>query len=167
MDKELVKRLYSLNSEEDFSDLALDVFKYQYATVPVYQAFCKALQRHPDSISTIEEIPFLPIEFFKSHKVYNEQNPVEEIFTSSGTTGSITSKHFVHSLKLYEHTFISAFEAIYGDLEEYVVLALLPTYLEREGSSLVYMANSFIEKSEHKKSGFYLNDYTSLATNLK
>src|SRR5699024_357034 len=117
-------------------------------------------------VSRVEEIPFLPIQFFKSHRVLVENCKVDEVFTSSGTTGKKTSKHYVHDLSVYEQTFKNGFKRFYGDLDDYVILALLPSYLERQGSSLIYMAEAFIKKSRHPESGFYLNDYKKLAQKI-
>lgn len=162
----LKNRLFSISNTEDFSALALDVFRFQYENVSVYRQFCQALDCQVENISTVEDIPFLPIQFFKTQKIISENSEVEEIFTSSGTSGSVQSQHFVHSLKIYEDTFRKAFHQFYGNIQGYVVLALLPSYLERKGSSLIYMANAFIEESRHPESGFYLNDYDGLSKKL-
>src|SRR5699024_244520 len=129
--------------------------------------FCQALNKTPDKINSIEEIPFLPIEFFKSHQILTENSTYENIFTSSGTTGKQTSKHYISDIEIYEKTFIKAFQEFYGKIEDYVVLALLPSYLERSNSSLIYMVNSFINKSKHPESGFFLNNYKDLTEKLK
>ncbi len=165
-EEELEKRLFSINSASDFNNLALAIFRYQHKHVAVYRQFCMALNRNYKDIQTVEEIPFLPIQFFKSHKIIAEHAQPKTIFTSSGTTGNQTSKHFVASPKLYEKTFLKAFEEFYGELSEYVVLALLPSYLERTGSSLIYMVKTFIERSNHSQSGFYLNNHVDLAQKL-
>ena len=104
----------------------------------------------------IEEIPFLPIQFFKTKEVLSTTDNVQEIFTSSGTTGSITSKHLVTAISLYEQSYLKGFHHSYGNIEEYTVLALLPNYLERKGSSLVFMVNDLIKKTKNSDSGFYL-----------
>jgi len=164
---ELKKRLFNLSNSQDFEKLALDIFKYQYQNVKIYQTFCQALNKTPDKINSIEEIPFLPIEFFKSHQILTENSTYENIFTSSGTTGKQTSKHYISDIEIYEKTFIKAFQEFYGKIEDYVVLALLPSYLERSNSSLIYMVNSFINKSKHPESGFFLNNYKDLTEKLK
>lgn len=163
----LETRIFSIQNPEDFESTALDVFRYQYKYNSNYQFFCNAINRKPATVDTLYEIPFLPIEFFKSHQILNNETDYQEIFTSSGTTGSQTSKHYVTDLDLYEKSFYKAFNQFYGNLEDYVVLALLPSYLERTGSSLIYMADAFIRKSKHPDSGFYLNDYEGLAEKLK
>jgi hypothetical protein len=121
---------------------------------------------HPSSVSTVEEIPFLPIQFFKSREVLSSLEEVQEIFTSSGTTGSITSKHLVTDINLYKESYLKGFAHFYGNIEEYTILALLPNYLEREGSSLVFMVADLIQKSKKLESGFYLDNMQELAEKL-
>ena len=144
----------------------MEVFNFQYSNNPVYRKFCELLKIIPKQIHEISKIPFLPIQFFKSHQILSSKNKIEKTFTSSGTTGTETSKHYVTDLSLYETSFIKSFRHFYGDIKNYVVLALLPSYLEREGSSLIYMANYLIEKSGHPQSGFYLNNLTELKNTL-
>lgn len=158
--------IFSLSSNDAFNSLALDVFKFQFNNNPVYRSFCDLLYKHPSDISRIEDIPFLPIQFFKSHKVLSSNNPIEATFSSSGTTGSITSKHFVTDLNLYQDSFRKGFKAFYGNIEDYVILALLPSYLERQGSSLIYMVNDMISQSKHTESGFYLDNISELREQL-
>jgi len=158
--------IFSINSKDDFETQALQVFKFQFEHNPVYRSFCDLLYKHPSDVKSIEDIPFLPIQFFKSHKVISSQGAIQETFTSSGTTGSITSKHHVIDLDIYEKSFTKGFEQIYGTIKEYTILALLPNYLERKGSSLVYMTNALIKKSNNPKSGFYLNNLESLKDTL-
>jgi phenylacetate-coenzyme A ligase PaaK-like adenylate-forming protein len=150
----------------NFLNEALNAFHYQYTNNPVYQSFCKLLKINPEKVTNIDEIPFLPVSFFKSHDIKTNNFKEEIIFTSSGTTGNSTSKHFVKSLSLYQQSFLSCFELFYGKPENYCVLALLPSYLEREGSSLIYMAQQLITLSKHPSSGFYLNNIDELAEQL-
>tara|TARA_B110000027_G_scaffold84405_1_gene89587 strand:- start:2573 stop:3412 length:840 start_codon:yes stop_codon:yes gene_type:complete len=117
-------------------------------------------------VKTVQQIPFLPIQFFKSHTIVSNSKSAEATFTSSGTTGSIVSKHFVSDLEIYKQSFRRGFKSFYGAIEEYTVLALLPSYLEREGSSLVYMANDMIAQSKQPQSGFYLHDLEALKDTL-
>ena len=159
--------IFNIKSNTDFEALALEVFKFQFKNNKVYRSFCDLLYKHPSDIKSINEIPFLPIQFFKSHNVLSTSLPIEKTFTSSGTTGSITSKHLVSDLKLYEASYLKAFKHFYGQIEDYVVLALLPSYLERNGSSLIYMVNDLIDKSKQAKSGFYLNNLEELAETIK
>ncbi len=158
--------IFSISSEEEFKTKALQVFKFQFENNPVYRSFCDLLYKHPSDVKSIEDIPFLPIDFFKSRQVLSSKAEIQETFTSSGTTGSITSKHFITDLSIYESSFRLGFENFYGNISDYVILALLPNYLERKGSSLVYMVNDMIENSEHHESGFYLNNLSELKQQL-
>ncbi len=158
--------LFSISSQKEFEKTALKVFRHQYEHNQVYQDFCSLLKKDKSNVKAIEEIPFLPIQFFKSHEILSSPNPIQEIFTSSGTTGTLTSKHLVTDLTLYEQSFRKAFSQFYGNIKDYVVLALLPSYLERDGSSLIYMVNDLIEESNHPESGFYLTNYDELIQKL-
>jgi len=159
--------IFKITSRAEFNSLALDVFKFQFEHNKVYRSFCDLLYKHPSDVKCTSDIPFLPIQFFKSHDVLSTVQPIEKTFSSSGTTGSITSKHLVTDVKLYEDSYTKAFKHFYGDIEDYVVLALLPSYLERDGSSLIYMVNDLIDKSKQTESGFYLNNIEELAHTLK
>ena len=159
--------IFNISSTSEFEAAVLNVFKYQFENNPVYRSFCDLLYKHPSDITCIEEIPFLPIQFFKSHIILSDKKPIETIFSSSGTTGSLASKHHVTDLSLYERSYNKSFRHFYGDVKDYAVLALLPNYLERDGSSLVYMANDLITQSNHPQSGFYLNNLQALAETLK
>lgn len=157
----------SIQSTNDFNNAALQVFYYQYQHVDIYRKFCDLLSKNPATVSTVNEIPFLPITAFKHHKVIANNTPVNTIFTSSGTTGTTTSKHYVANLDDYKKSFTAAFTAQYGAINNYCILALLPSYLERDGSSLVYMVDHLITHSQHPNSGFYLDDYHLLTETLK
>ena len=157
-----VKGIFSIKSSSQFDNLALTVFKHQAKHNKVYHKFLSFLNVDPDSIETVQEIPFLPIQFFKTHKILSNNGAVEQIFTSSGTTGNLTSKHFVTEVSIYQESYSRAFERFYGNIEDYTILALLPSYLEREGSSLIYMVDDLIKRSNNKKSGFYLSNYSEL-----
>lgn len=161
------QNLFSISTAEEFAAKSLEVFRYQYLRNDVYQNFCDLLNQKPDNVIAVSEIPFLPIELFKSHKVISSKKQEEIVFTSSGTTGQHTSKHFVTDLSLYKESFRRGFELFYGSVEDYVVLALLPSYLERTGSSLIYMAQDLIKRSKKSDSGFYLNDLDGLAMKLR
>lgn len=163
IDKEAV---FNIKSKLQFEQLALQVFKHQFENNRVYRSFCDLLYKHPSDVKTVNDIPFLPIQFFKSHKVISSQEVTQETFSSSGTTGQTTSKHFVTDISLYEQSFRNGFKHFYGNIEDYVVLALLPSYLERDGSSLIYMVNDMINNSKQPKSGFYLDDLESLKNTL-
>lgn len=161
------EKIFSVSNEAEFRDLALQVFAHQYHNNKVYRQFCDLLKRSPGKIKELEEIPFLPIEFFKSHRLISSTSEPEIVFTSSGTTGEQTSKHYVTDLGVYEKSFFQAFKNVYGNPEDLVILALLPSYLERTGSSLIYMANALIKKSQHPESGFYLNNLDELQQTLE
>ncbi len=158
--------IFKIQNQEEFKQVALNVFKHQFKNNKVYRSFCDLLYVHPSSINQVEEIPFLPIQFFKSKKILSSLEEVQETFTSSGTTGSITSKHFVTDINLYKESYLNGFSHFYGNIEDYVVLALLPNYLERKGSSLVFMVDDLIQKSKNSESGFYLNNIDELAKKL-
>ncbi|NDI97910.1 acyl transferase [Flavobacterium sp. LaA7.5] len=154
--------IFNIASKKEFEKITLKVFRQQYDANSVYQAFCSLLKKDKQNVKTIKDIPFLPIQFFKTHKVVSNQEPVKITFTSSGTTGMTTSSHHIIDLNLYEQSFRQAFSQFYGNIEDYIVLALLPSYLEREGSSLIYMVQDLIEGSNNPDSGFYLHNYNEL-----
>lgn len=158
--------IISIHTTKEFHKTAMKVFRFQFQHNEVYQKYCLLLNKSPENVKHLTEIPFLPIEFFKSKDILSSIDAVQTTFTSSGTTGMITSKHHVADLGFYEASFRSAFSKFYGNIEDYAVLALLPSYLEREGSSLIYMAKDFIEGSNHPDSGFYLHNYNELAKKL-
>lgn len=158
--------IFNIKSDAEFKDLALKIFKYQFENNRVYRSFCDLLYKHPSEVNALQDIPFLPIQFFKTKKVLSGQKPIETTFTSSGTTGSATSKHYVTQLSVYQESFFKGFKHFYGSIEDYVVLALLPSYLEREGSSLIYMVNALIKASNQPESGFYLNNLLELKKQL-
>jgi len=157
---------FNLSNIENFEAEALKIFRYQSLNNEVYKRFIKLLHVNPDDITSVESVPFLPVEFFKSHDILSTNKRVEQIFTSSGTSGMVQSRHMVTDLGLYEESFSKGFEFFYGDIESYTVLALLPGYLEREGSSLIYMVDHLIKKSNSTYSGFYLNELESLGNLL-
>lgn len=160
------ENIFNIQSQEDFTKTTIEVFKHQFKNNRVYRSFCDLLYIHPSDVLTVEQIPFLPIQFFKSRKILSSLDEVQETFTSSGTTGAITSKHFVTDINVYRQSYLKGFAHFYGNIEEYVVLALLPNYLEREGSSLVFMVDDLIRKSKKEASGFYLNNLDELAKKL-
>ena len=166
--KELIspQDIFTIANQKQFEKIALKVFRFQYENNSVYRDFCDFLKLEKSSVKSLQQIPFLPIQFFKSHEVVSSTNPAQEIFTSSGTTGMITSKHLVTDVTLYEQSYQNAFSEFYGNIEDYAVLALLPSYLERKGSSLIYMVNDLIQLSNNTNSGFYLNNYDELTSKL-
>jgi phenylacetate-coenzyme A ligase PaaK-like adenylate-forming protein len=164
MDKQQV---FSIQNEIDFTLTTLAVFAKQVGNCAVYRDFVNGLGVAPASVKTIDQIPFLPVEFFKSHEVTTSKAPAEVVFTSSGTTGMITSRHLVTDVSWYQESFRKAFALFYGEITGYNILALLPSYLEREGSSLIYMAAGLIEASGNPDSGFFLYDHDALYLQLQ
>lgn len=160
------KQIFSIQSEEDFQNVALEVFRYQAQENEVYKNFLNFLNVDYKKIQHTNEIPFLPIQFFKKFEIISGNRPVEKIFSSSGTTGMATSKHFVTDLALYHYSLEKCFEQFYGPLSDYTIFALLPSYLERTGSSLIDMVEYWIEKSGSNQSGFYLYNHDELYENL-
>ena len=158
--------IFSITNQKHFEKIALKVFRFQYDNNLVYQQFCILLKIEKEAVKKIAQIPFLPISFFKSHNVVSNQNEIEVTFTSSGTTGMITSKHQVTDVSFYEESYRMAFSQFYGDIENHVVLALLPSYLERNGSSLIYMIEDLIQLSKNENSGFYLYNHAELIEKL-
>src|ERR1700761_8709598 len=161
------EQVFSINNKAGFNATALQVFRHQAANCAVYSKFIQGLKIDPAKVEHIEQIPFLPVEFFKSHPVVSNNNPVEITFSSSGTTGITTSRHLVTDVSWYVESFRKAFQLFYGDITQYTILALLPSYLEREGSSLIYMAEDLIKQSDNPDSGFYLYNYEALYHQLK
>lgn len=160
-------RVLKVKSEEEFKSLSLDVFHYQYNNCKIYQKFCQHFDKSPDNVDSLKNIPFLPIEFFKNAQVLSSQQLVQKVFSSSGTTSQQPSKHHITDVELYQKNFCQIFQSQYGPIEDYAILALLPSYLEREGSSLIYMVNHLIRKTRHPKSGFFLDDFESLKQTIQ
>ena len=157
---------FNTSNFQSFERESLKIFRFQALNNDVYGRFIDLLGIDIDKVKELQQIPFLPIEFFKSHDILSSKNSVEQVFTSSGTTGVVQSRHLVTDLHVYERSFTQGFSHFYGNIENYVVLALLPGYLERKGSSLIYMVDDFIKKSHSKNSGFYLNELDSLSEML-
>jgi phenylacetate-coenzyme A ligase PaaK-like adenylate-forming protein len=158
--------IFSISGHKQFDKMALKVFRYQYEHNRVYRDFCDHLKATPENVKTTSRIPFLPISFFKSHNVQTGTGQTQQIFTSSGTTGMTTSRHLVSDVAMYEESYRKAFSQFYGNIEDYTVLALLPSYLEREGSSLIHMVDDLIRMSNNPDSGFYLHNLDELADKL-
>ena len=159
--------LFSISSQKQFEKIALKAFRFQYENNLVYREFCDFLKTDVHKVKSLEQIPFLPIQFFKSHTVVSNENPIQETFTSSGTTGMATSNHFVTDITLYEESYRKGFSQFYGNIEDYAILALLPSYLEREGSSLIYMFEDLIQMTNNPESGFYLHNHEELIEKLE
>lgn len=155
------------NCTADFEATALALFQYQYQHNALYHAYVVALHIAPSAINSIEQIPFLPISFFKTHRVVTGQvQDAALLFESSGTTGDVPSRHFVQDADIYEASMMAGFHQFYGLPEDYAILALLPSYLERGHSSLVHMAKVLMDKSGHPDNGFYLNEWPLLSEKL-
>lgn len=167
MQQELIKSIFSIKNKDEFDSLCITIFGFQAQSNPVYKEYLHHLKIDPLEINSVNKIPFLPIDFFKSHQIISKSKSPEKVFFSSGTTGMTRSSHFVTDLSIYEQSFISGFELFYGPTKDYCILALLPNYLENESSSLVYMADHLIQLSGHTESGFYLNNHNDLVRQLK
>lgn len=160
------KQIFSINNEVAFNNIAIQIFRHQAENCFVYKDYIKHLNINPVEVSHYKEIPFLPISFFKTHQVLSSNFTSEIIFSSSGTTGLTTSKHFVTDVSLYKKSYNKAFEIFYGQPTDVCILALLPSYLEREGSSLIYMVDDLLSQSQHPQSGYFLNDLQNLHQTL-
>ena len=157
------KKIFDISTDREFNEMCLNVFHFQSEENPVYGEYLARLRVDPEEVTRIEEIPFLPIELFKSRKILSGKSEgTEIIFSSSGTTGALTSKHHVSKLNIYERSFSAAFARLYGSPSDFRILALLPSYLERTGSSLIYMVDKLIKDSDHPDSGFFLADFDRL-----
>jgi len=165
--EEIRQSVFQISGEDEFNDLALKIFHFQYKSNPVYREMLQLLGADPFKINNYHRIPFLPISLFRDHKIICGDNKIfQKVFTSSGTTGSVPSQHFIRDLKFYEESFTRSFLIFYGDPEKIRFLALLPGYLERQDSSLVYMLDYLIRKTERNGSGFFLHDLNSLKVKL-
>ena len=163
----LAGEIFKIDSNASFKNIALKIFRYQAECNPVYSEFLKWLGTDPAEISEIEEIPFLPVELFKNHRIITGPDSSELVFESSGTTGNSTSRHYVSDRSLYEESFSRTFRIFYGEPSGYIISALLPSYAERDNSSLVYMMNSLIRQSAKAESGFYINNVEELLAGIK
>lgn len=160
------EKIFTINSPGEFERMALEIFRFQALHNPVYEKFLELIKCKPEGVTSNSQIPFLPIEFFKTHDILavkpRTSNLKQITFTSSGTSGQEVSKHIVTDISVYDKSFRRGFELFYGPVKDYCVLALLPSYLEREGSSLVYMMDALIKESGHPQSGFYLHNHDAL-----
>ena len=152
--------------DKNFEQIAFEVFRFQYINNNIYKSYCDLLKKTPSNIGDISGIPFLPISFFKSHSVMCTKK-YDKVFHSSGTTNENLSKHYVSDIHIYEQSFLKNFIDNYGDPKDYVILGLLPNYMENENSSLIYMVNNLIELSESNDSGFFLKEYDFIIEKMK
>lgn len=163
----VIEEIFEIKNEQDFNEICLKIFNYQANNISIYRDFITSLGIKKEQIKHYTEIPFLPIQFFKHHSIIKEQSDTEITFSSSGTTGAETSKHYVKDVSIYEKSYLKAFEYFYGTIKNTCIIALLPNYLERSGSSLIYMVEDLINKSEHPDSGFLLYEHDILHEKLQ
>jgi phenylacetate-coenzyme A ligase PaaK-like adenylate-forming protein len=159
--------IFSIQTIDEFEEISLSIFRQQAKNCIVYKSYIENLGINPIEIYKTTDIPFLPIGFFKSHSVISDSSrEPEQVFSSSGTTGQKQSQHYVTDVAIYEQSFNAAFKEFYGDPQEICILALLPSYLERDGSSLIYMVDDLIKQSKHPKSGYFLHNHEELKLTL-
>lgn len=161
----LSEEIFKIGCDEEFERLALEVFRLQAERCEPYRRYIELLGINPAEVQSVGQIPFLPIEFFKTFDIYCGEGEPEKVFTSSNTGGTVASRHAMQSLAHYERTFTAAFEAFYGETEQWSIYGLLPNYLQREGSSLVYMVDKLITRCS--SGGFYLDDYDKLLADIE
>lgn len=164
---DLISGIFSIRNDASFTEIALEIFRFQANNNPVYKDFIHSLGRNPGRIKTLQEIPFLPVELYKTHRIIPKGFEPVVVFESSGTTFGAPGRHYIVDTGLYERSLDGAFNMFYGHPSEYCILALLPSYLERKNSSLVYMVDRLIKLSQHPQSGFYLDQLNDLAARLK
>ena len=157
--------IFKISDSMCFKDLALKIYDFQYKNNRVYKEFCNLIYKNPAKINELNEIPFLPISFFKTKKILSTNN-YEKVFYSSGTSKKIRSKHYISRIELYEKSFLTNFIHNYGKPEEYNIIGLLPNYLENSNSSLIYMVEKLIKFSKSNNSGFYMRDFDKLSEKL-
>ena len=157
-----MKNIFAIDTEAEFLEVCLDVFKFQYENIEVYRKFVDYLNIRPENVTSLAEIPFLPIEMFKNHTVLDKNKTTDFYFQSSGTTQMNVSKHFIADEKLYQESIKKSFEKFIGKPEDFIFLGLLPNYLERQNSSLVYMVDYLIKKSGMPENGYFLYNHTDL-----
>ena len=165
MNQTFVNNIFSNGAFDEA--LCLELFHYQYQHNKVYRQWCSLLGTNAATITNMQRIPFLPVSFFKTHKVITGNIQPQISFTSSGTTQTINSYHYIHNVNIYKESFTRAFTLFYGNVQEWCIIGLLPSYLERNNSSLVYMVNDLIQQSKHGQSGFYLYDFEKLHQTLQ
>lgn len=167
MTSDLAGQIFTIKDRSSFSDLALEIFRYQAGNNRVYKSFVESLGINPDAVNKLTEIPFLPSRTFRTREVIIDDLPEKLVFESSTTTGSIPCRHYIHDPVLYETSFLESFKQFYGDPSGYFFAALLPSYTERKNSSLVYMVNGLCNLSNDKNSGFYRDDIERMIRNIK
>lgn len=166
MKPEITSKIFDINNQDSFQALTLEMFKYQSEKNPVYNDFVKKLDKNAGTISALSDIPFLPVTFFKNYKIITGNFPAVRVFESSGTSGTSASKHYIVDTELYEKSLLKTFTLFYGNPAEYFIAALLPSYIERGNSSLVYMIDILIKKSSYTLSGFFNNNVEELISRI-
>lgn len=159
--------IFNISNPDEFHNACIETFLFQYEHSPVYRQYIDLMEVGPDQVNDINQIPFLPISFFKTHQIISRNKDAQITFSSSGTSGMSFSRHFVADKSLYLKSFNKGFEHFYGSPEDYCFLALLPSYFERSGSSLIYMMDDLINRSRYSESGFYLNELKELSSALE
>lgn len=154
--------IFNIQTEQDFLDASLKIFRYQYENVEIYRKFVEFLNINPDEVNDVSKIPFLPIEMFKNHQILDKNTSTELFFQSSGTTQMNLSKHFIASTDLYEQSIYKSFEQFIGKPEDFIFLGLLPSYLERQNSSLIHMVDYLMKKSAKPENGYFLYNHSDL-----
>lgn len=162
-----MKNIFNINSEHEFLDVALATFRYQYKNIEVYHKFVDFLNLNPENVDSLEKIPFLPIEMFKNHKILDQHKATEKYFQSSGTTQMNLSKHYIADEELYKESIYKSFEQFIGKPEDFIFLGLLPSYLEKQNSSLIYMVDFLMQKSNQPENGYFLYNHDDLLQILK
>ncbi len=162
-----IESIFEIESENDFNEIALHVFHYQYQNIQVYKSFVDYLQKDLNKITHYSEIPFLPISFFKSHTIISQDRKPKNHFQSSGTTGQIRSKHYFEDTALYQKSTQTSYEYFIGKPEEQIIIGLLPNYLENPNSSLIHMVESLMSQSADSHNGYYLDDFALLNQTLQ
>jgi phenylacetate-coenzyme A ligase PaaK-like adenylate-forming protein len=157
-----MENIFDILTEDDFLDASLKTFRYQYKNVEIYRKFVDYLKINPDEVNELSKIPFLPIEMFKNHKILNENATADLFFQSSGTTQMNLSKHFIADTNIYEESIYNSFEQFIGKPEDFIFLGLLPSYLERQNSSLIYMVDYLMKKSAKPENGYFLYNHSDL-----
>ena len=155
-------KIFNIQTEEQFLDIALRTFHFQYENCAVYRQYVQLLGRNINDINKLEDIPFMPITFFKTQEVKSFDGAANLLFESSGTTSQERSKHYVLDPTLYQLSFLKGFEMSYGHVEDYIILGLLPSYMDNDNSSLIYMVDHLIQLTNDHDSGFFLNDYDKM-----
>lgn len=157
-----MKNIFSIQKEQDFLEAALETFRYQYDHIEVYRKFVDFLKIHPDEVQTLTKIPFLPIEMFKNHQILDKNVTSDLFFQSSGTTQMNLSKHHIADQNIYQESIYKSFEQFIGKPEDFIFLGLLPSYLEKQHSSLIYMVDYLMKKSGKPENGYFLYNHSEL-----